>query len=93
MVKVTFKTDGIEKEVDSGMSLMDVATLVGSSLAFGCGEGVCGSCLITVHEGLENLSAKSEQEEETLQSIGAKSNQRLACRCKVNGDVVIENSA
>ncbi len=92
MVKITFKTDGIEKEVDAGSGLMEIANMVGSSLAFGCGTGVCGSCLINVIEGMENLSPKTDQERETLESTGAAENQRLACQCKVSGDVVIENA-
>lgn len=92
MPKVTFKDDDLETEVDSGASLKEVAEEVGSNIPFGCEQGVCGTCLINVIEGEDNLSDMEDHEKETLTAMGAEPNQRLACQCKIEGDVVIEGA-
>ena len=46
---------------------------------FGCENGMCGSCIINVEEGLENLSEQNEREKD----LGLEDNQRLACQCSI----------
>jgi len=92
MPKVEFKSDNITKEdVAAGTNLKALCEEVGSSLMFACGQGVCGTCLITVESGMENLSPKDETETQTLTSMGANEKQRLACKCVINGDVSFTN--
>ena len=71
---------------------MDLCQRVGSRMVFGCGAGVCGTCLMNVLEGKDNLSKPTDQEKDSLKMFNAKPNQRLACQCKVMGDVKIEKA-
>jgi len=91
MPKVVFKSDGKTVEVPAGAHLMQVAEENGASIVFSCRAGVCGSCLVNVDK-LENLNPPTDNEKAVLEGFGAKPNQRLACQCIVNGDVVIENA-
>ena len=56
MAKVFFKTDNVQHEVEDGTLLIDFCDHVNVSLSFGCTEGTCGACEVTVLEGIENLS-------------------------------------
>lgn len=90
MPKVTFKNDNLTVECPVGAKLVDLAEQKGASINFSCKEGVCLTCLVTVHEGFANLGPKTENEAATLEAFGAKENQRLACQVIVNGDCVLE---
>lgn len=92
MPKVTFKDDDLEAAVEHGANLRDVAMTEGSGIPFGCEQGICGTCLIAVPEGSDNLSDIEDQEQETLDAMGAEEGQRLACQCQVEGDVSIESA-
>jgi len=91
MPKVTFKTDNITVDVPAGTRLAEVADQVEASLPFGCRDGLCGTCIMIVLEGIENLQPMSDDERETLENYEADENQRLGCQAVVNGDLVIEN--
>jgi len=51
------------------------------------GVGQCGTCVVEVLEGAQNLSPRSDVEEVYLADRPA--NYRLSCRTSVNGDVTI----
>lgn len=90
MPKVTFIADDKEAEVLAGSELRDACQQNDMSLPFGCENGICGTCLVSIKEGAENLSEKTDQEEETLEVLLAYEDQRLACQCKVQGDVIFD---
>ncbi len=46
---------------------------------FGCEDGICGTCVIDVQEGHENLSPLNDKEED----MALEEYQRLACQCKI----------
>ncbi|MFH1426467.1 MAG: 2Fe-2S iron-sulfur cluster-binding protein [Candidatus Kerfeldbacteria bacterium] len=92
MPTVRFKDDDLEMDVEFGASLKETAEEVGSNIPFGCEQGVCGTCLINVVEGEDNMSDIEEHEKETLNAMGAEPNQRLACQCKIEGDVTVESA-
>lgn len=91
MSTVTFKTDNKTAEAQPGEPLMNICDRVQASVPFSCRNGICGTCIIKVNSGMENLSSPEEKEKNTLQMFGAGANNRLACQCKVNGDVEIED--
>jgi ferredoxin len=66
---------------------VDVYTLGGKLRNCG-GGGQCGTCLVSVEEGLNNTNQKSPKEEIMLES--KPENWRLACRTLVYGDIVIK---
>jgi len=91
MPKVTFKTDNITVEVPVGTRLVDVADEVEATLPFGCRDGLCGTCIMTILEGAGSLQPMSEDERETLENYEATDSQRLGCQAEIRGDLVIEN--
>lgn len=51
-----------------------------AGVPFACEEGVCGTCVIEVEEGMENLSPFTEEEGDFL---GESDSERLACQCRI----------
>lgn len=92
MPKVVFVDDDLEVEAEIGSNLRDVAQTEGSSIPFGCEQGICGTCLIDPKEGADNLSDIDDQEKETLDAMGAEDGQRLACQCQIEGDITVESA-
>jgi ferredoxin len=48
--------------------------------------------MVRVLEGAENLSPMKDDEKDFLETMAAEANERLACQCKVFGDVTLEVS-
>ncbi len=91
MPKVKFKNTGEEVEVEDGTELSDATKSKGWPIAYGCEDGMCGTCIIkTAPEG-SGLSPMDEKEKNTLSVMGMDDGEhRLACQCKVKGDCEIE---
>lgn len=72
--------------------LHDVPVYKGLHQAGNCrGNGICGTCVVEVVEGLERLSPKNRREQ--LKLNGRPANHRLSCQCQVLGDVVCITAA
>ena len=52
------------------------------------GNGLCGTCVMEIVEGVENLSPKNIREGNCFKLRGRPDNYRLSCQCQVLGDVV-----
>ena len=52
------------------------------------GNGLCGTCVMEIVEGLENLSPKNIRERNCFKLHGKPDNYRLSCQTQVMGDVV-----
>ena len=91
MLKVKFKNTGEEVEAEEDAELKDVTKEKGWPIAYGCEDGMCGTCIIkTAPEG-GGLSPMEEKEKNTLSVMGMGDGEhRLACQCKVKGDCEIE---
>ena len=89
MPTIRFTPDGKAVEVEPGTLLIEVAQGQGMGLPFGCTQGLCATCLLTVVRGMENLSEKSEHEQQTLETFDARPDQRLGCQVKILGDVIV----
>ena len=92
MPKVTITTDNKTIDVVDGYPLIDMCEDHDTSILFGCRDGACGACMIRVIEGADHLSAMKDDERDFLETMAAEPNERLACQCKVLGDVKIEVS-
>ncbi|MBT4384583.1 (2Fe-2S)-binding protein [Candidatus Peregrinibacteria bacterium] len=90
MPKITNTSSGTSADCEEGGSFREAAQAGGLGIPFGCENGICSTCLIKIGSGMENLSERTDQEEMTLDARGADDNVRLACQCKVNGDVSFE---
>ena len=92
MPTVEFLNEG--KKVDCGQYanlrkvalLHDVEVYKGIDRLANChGNGLCGTCVMEIVEGLENLSPKTLREQFKLK--GKPANYRLSCQCQVLGDI------
>ncbi|MBR8057523.1 (2Fe-2S)-binding protein [Burkholderia dolosa] len=64
------------------------------SIPFGCKSGACGACVIEVIEGLPHLGTKGASEAAFLETLGYPGDGfRLACQCRLNGEVRIRAAA
>ncbi len=92
MHKVTVTTDKNTIEVNDAYALIDMCEDHDTSILFGCRDGACGACMVKVLKGAEHLSPMKDDERDFLETMGAADNERLACQCKVFGDVTLEVS-
>ena len=92
MPKVHITTDDQTLEVADNYPMIDMCEDFDTSILFGCRDGACGACMIKVLEGEENLSKMEENERDFLETMAAEESERLACQCRVRGDVKIEVS-
>ena len=72
-----------EVELEDGSEIQEACEEAG--VPFGCTEGVCGTCVIEVQEGMENLTDFTQEEEDFL---GEMESERLACQCKIKQNEV-----
>jgi len=82
MAKLIFNDDE-EFEVEDGQLIKPLCEEAG--IPFACEEGVCGTCVVEVEEGMENLSEFTQEE---LDFLGEQDVERLACQCKIEGGCV-----
>lgn len=92
MPKVTITTDDLTIDVKDGYQLIEMCEDHDTSILFGCRDGACGACMVKVLEGKEHISPMENDEKDFLETMAAEENERLACQCKVYGDVKIEVS-
>ncbi len=83
MAKLIFNPTGEEKTLEDGSPIQEACEEAG--VPFACTEGVCGTCVIEVEEGMQNLSEFTQEEKDFL---GDFKNERLACQCKIRGGCV-----
>ncbi|KAB8033332.1 2Fe-2S iron-sulfur cluster-binding protein [Fluviispira multicolorata] len=89
---LTVKTDKKNINIEKGAAIIDVCETEETSILFGCRDGACGACMIRVLENPENLSPMEEHERDFLETMAAREDERLACQCKVLGNVTVEVS-
>jgi len=58
-------------------------------LEFDCREADCGICIFKVIDHPEHLSKVTGMEEDFLKAMRADPDERLACQCRILGDVSI----
>ncbi len=79
----TIIIDGEEKQVADGSPIMDACEDLG--VPFACRAGMCGTCVITIVTGVENLEPKTQEEKD----MGLADDQRLACQTVVKSGTVV----
>ena len=89
MFKVTLKgKQTVEIPVERELSILAVAAKGEQALNHTCGgHARCGTCLVTVEAGAENLSPIGASEARILKVLKAAAGQRLGCQAWANGDV------
>jgi len=77
MPKLIFDESNEEIDLPENSPITEVCEEEG--VPFACTEGVCGTCVIRVLEGHENLTKPTQEEEDFLGDCTAE--ERLACQC------------
>ncbi|WP_448560667.1 2Fe-2S iron-sulfur cluster-binding protein [Trichothermofontia sp.] len=85
--KLVIAADGANLRLQAVTNGVDLYTLTGKLMNCG-GYGQCGTCIVEVVEGMENLSPRTEVEERKLKRKPA--SYRLACQTIVNGPVSVK---
>jgi ferredoxin len=88
--KLTFSDIDLTVNVPIGTRVIEISEKVGSGIIYGCRECDCGTCIMEVISGGENLSEPSVLEDKVLKENLAGRNQRLACQAQVLGDVTVK---
>ena len=84
--KLTFEDIDVSVNVPAGTRVIEVSEKVGAGIIYGCREGDCGTCLMKVEEGMDNLSEPSALEDKVLQENMAGKDMRLACQAQIIGE-------
>lgn len=79
MATLMFDQSGEEVELPDNSPIAECCEEAG--VPFACTEGVCGTCVIEIKEGKENLSKPTKEEEDFLGE--GTCHERLACQCRI----------
>ena len=77
-------------EVAAGTTILVSAVQNGLQVRHDCTEAICGTDRVKIVSGKENLSAKTENEELTLEMMNGGPDDRLACVARIVGDVTVQ---
>nr|HEX4316178.1 2Fe-2S iron-sulfur cluster-binding protein [Kofleriaceae bacterium] len=78
-------------DVADGTSIFDAGARVSAGIDTACvGKGTCGLCRVRIVTGAEHLPPITDEERKHLGNVYHITKVRLACRCKVAGDVTVE---
>jgi ferredoxin len=83
MAKLIFDNTQEEKELEDGSPIHEACEEAG--VPFACTEGVCGTCVVEVVEGMDNLTPFTQEE---MDFLGEQDRERLACQCRIKGGCV-----
>lgn len=87
MAKLIFEHNDEEVELKEGSPIAEACEEQG--VPFACTEGVCGTCVIEIAEGEDQLSEPTQEEKDFLGDGCC--NERLACQCRIkSGNVKIK---
>ncbi len=92
MAKASITFEDIEQTVSvpAGTRVIEVSEKVGAGIIYGCREGDCGTCMMEVTEGWNNLTEPSVLEEKVLKENMAGRHYRLACQAQILGDCKVK---
>ena len=88
--KITFQDIEQTVNVPAGTRVIEVSEKIGAGIIYGCREGDCGTCMMEVTEGWNNLTVPSVLEEKVLKENMAGRHNRLACQAQILGDCTVK---
>lgn len=91
MINIFFEDINEQIVIAPNRKLVEICDEFNTPILFGCRACSCGTCLIEVTKGQENLSFITD-EEKILLEVMAEGNDkaRLACQCIVNGSISVK---
>ena len=87
--QLRFTDINVTVTVPAGTRVIEISDKLNSGIVYGCREGDCGTCLMKVVAGMENLTEPSVLETRILKEHFAGRDMRLACQAQVLGDVTV----
>ena len=84
--KEVIAADGANLRLKAMENSIDIYKLIGKMTNCG-GNGQCGTCIVEIVEGMENLSPRTNVENQKFKK--KPDNYRLACQTLVNGPVSV----
>ena len=92
MPKVTVQPANVSAEVEPGELLLEAGEKAGVEMEAGCFNCSCGTCVVEVVSGMENLEEPTAEELDVLDSWNKDPEKfRLTCCVRIKtGDVVIK---
>ncbi|MBW4447563.1 MAG: 2Fe-2S iron-sulfur cluster binding domain-containing protein [Hassallia sp. WJT32-NPBG1] len=84
--KEVIAADGANLRLKAIQNNIDIYKFIGKMTNCG-GGGNCGTCIVEIVEGMENLSERTDTEKRILKK--KPENYRLACQTVVNGAVSV----
>ena len=91
--QLSFADIGVTITVPAGTRVIEISDKLNSGIVYGCREGDCGTCLMKVTQGMENLSEPSALEAKILKEHFAGRDTRLACQAQVRGGEIVVRPA
>jgi ferredoxin len=89
MAELFFESTGEEVELKDDSPVAEECEKQG--IPFACTEGICGTCIVRILKGMENLSLPTQQEIDFLGEEGTK-HERMMCQCRIKqGSVQISH--
>ena len=76
------KTQEKQIKVAESESLVDAGTEL--DILFACQSGCCGTCKVTIEDGMENLTERTLEEKD----FPLDPRERLLCQCKIKQGIV-----
>ena len=86
-MRVVFVRDEITVTGEKEDRLLDLCDDAGATVPFSCRDASCGTCLVDIVTGAELLRRPEPTEQILLVRLGARKDQRLACRAVLGADV------
>lgn len=91
MPVISFVKNKAPLQVEEGENLMQALLRNDVPVASSChGDGICRKCVVTVVEGLQNLSQPTLLEIDLAERSPIQPNQRISCQARVTGDIRID---
>jgi len=82
--RVEIMNDFLAINVKPGKTIQDIVEASGSALPFGCRDGECGTCIVTIESGMEFLSDVTDKEKAVMKMLNeANPKARLSCQMKI----------
>lgn len=82
--RVEIVNDFLAINVKPGKTIQDIVEASGSALPFGCRDGECGTCVVTIESGMEFLSDVTDKEVAVMKMLNETNPKaRLSCQMKI----------
>lgn len=95
MAKITIQNLNKSAEIPDGdLTILQAGEKAGVDMEFGCRDCSCGTCVVEVVRGMENLSIPTDQEIDVLDTWNRDPEKyRLTCCVKImKGEVVVREA-